>query len=199
MTCPTPGCGRVATGALCGACYARWARGIPAESRESVCAIPDCPGTHWASGFCRAHHTRLQRGADLSVPLHPRKVRGATYRPRTGREPMRPVLREAETLWAIVGNAESGQGRTGGVVEASSWASENRQAEQLGTPQMWQQVADEALERAWDDLMSGRFETRLKARHTVLRPAKPKSVQSPLMGVLRPAGRSEVPAVRRAG
>jgi hypothetical protein len=180
VTCATAACRKATTVPLCGPCFARWARGLPADSPESVCAIPDCPGKHWALGYCRAHHARLTRGSDLSVPLHPKKVRGATYHPRTGCEPMRLVKRseQAETLSVIW--------ESGGTVQTSAWAYEDRQAEQLGDPEMWQAVADAALDRAWLDLTSGAYEQRLAGRLAALRPAKPKTVQSPLVASVRP-------------
>ena len=197
VTCGTPSCRNVATGPLCGSCYARWARGLPPDSRQSVCAIPDCPHSHHSRGLCLTHYKRLLKGSDLSERIHTEKRRGASYRPREAREPMRPVLRpeESETLWSLVGNPSEGVGRTGGVRVAASWEWENRQAEQLGTPEMWQRLADEALERAWADLLDPSRDG-YRARLAALRPAKPRVVQSPLLVPIRTGSKSGVMRIR---
>jgi len=194
MICVVPDCSRPARDLACGPHWALACRDLPLDSKRSVCAIPGCPYPHWALGYCRAHHSRLIRGGDLYAPMRHR---------RTGREPMRPVLRpdEQEALWEVLGQpmkagkGERGQGRTGGVVSVKRWASEDRQAEQLGTPEMWQQIADEALERAWADLLDPSRDG-YRARLAALRPAKPRVVQSPLLVPIRTGSKSGVMRIR---
>ena len=53
--------------------------------------------------------------------------------------------------------------RQGSVWQSWKWDYANGQAEQLGTPEVWQAVADEALERAWRDLSTGAYAERLSA------------------------------------
>ena len=156
--------------------------------RRTTCVVKGC-GRHQRRppvrlGLCQTHYKRYLKGTDLTDRIHVEKARGAAYVPRdASREPMRPVLRpeEAETLWDLVGNPSEGVACTGGIRRVAMWDHEDRQAEQLGDPEMWQAVADEALERAWLDLMSGDFERRLAGRLAALRLPKPKTIQSPLL------------------
>lgn len=160
--------------------------------RRETCVVKGCSNDRriLSLGLCQTHYKRYLKGSDLSERIHTEKRRGVAYVPRTARgELMRPVLRpgESETLWSLVGNVSEGVERTGGIHMAATWAYENRQAEKLGTPEMWQEVSDQALERAWADLASGAYEQRLTARLAALPGTSPKAVQSPLVAVAREA------------
>lgn len=157
--------------------------------RRVVCAVKGCGRTRKRGMrlcLCPTHHRRYLTGKDLTARIRVEHTqRGEKRRERTG-ERMRPVVRpgEAEARYSAMGGGY--EEHHGAITTASIERRENRQAEQLGTPEMWQQVADEALERAWQDLISGAFESRLKARLASLCPSTPKTVQSPLVSVVKP-------------
>jgi hypothetical protein len=164
---------------------------IAESPRRVACVVKGCPNPHRivSLGLCQTHYKRYLKGTDISERIHIEKARGAAYVPRMARrEPMRPTLRpeEAETLWSLVGSPDGDVARSGGIARVAAWAYEDRQAEQLGTPEIWQEVADQALERVWQDLMDGSFERRLKARLAAIPSPKPRTVQSPIMGVVQP-------------
>jgi hypothetical protein len=155
---------------------------LTALPRRAICAIKGCGRPRHLVGLCLCStcYHRYRKGSDLTARVRTELARrGPRRRVRSG-ETMRLVARpdQAEALNVIW--------ESGGTVQADKWAYENRQAEQLGDPEMWQAVADEALERAWYDLMSGNYEARLACRLAALRLPKPKIIQSPLVASVRP-------------
>lgn len=159
---------------------------LTALPRRAICAVKGCGRPLHLVGLClcSTHEARYRKGSDLTARIRtdlvtrgPRKREAS--RERSG-ETMRLVPRpeQAEALSVIW--------ESGGTIQADKWAYENRQAEQLGDPEMWQAVADEALDRAWYDLTSGAYEQRLAGRLAALRPPKPKAIQSPLVPSVRP-------------
>jgi hypothetical protein len=155
---------------------------LTALPRRATCAVKGCGRPRHVSNLCLCStcYKRYRRGADLTDRIHTEKARGAAYIPRSGREPT-PVAERCEQAWGDI--LERHPHRIRRLVRLGSY--EDRQAEQLGDPEMWQAVADEALERAWYDLTSGAYEARLAGRLAALRPPKPKTIQSPLVASVR--------------
>lgn len=146
--------------------------------RRTACAIKGCPHRRTTKGLCSTHDKRRRRGTDLAERIHTEKARHAAYVAPSGREPLPAVERAEQSDTDIL---ERQPDRARRLLKLWSW--EDRQAMQLGTPDMWQKVADEALERAWADLATGAYEKRLAPRLAGLPPAKlrPPPVQSTLM------------------
>lgn len=154
---------------------------LTALPRRAICAVKGCGRPLKVVGLClcSTHYARWKRGADIGARIQVEKAqRGAKKRERTGQRMRLAAHSDSpetrEVVWV------------GQTVSLRAGAYEDRQAEQLGDPEMWQAVADEALERAWSDLMSGKYAERLAGQLAALRPPKPKTIQSPLMASVRP-------------
>jgi hypothetical protein len=154
---------------------------LTALPRRAICAVKGCGRPRHLVGLCLCStcYARYRKGADLTARVRTELAQRGPRRRERSRETMRLVARpeQSEALSIIW--------ESGGTVQASKWVYEDRQAEQLGDPGMWQAVADEALERAWYDLTSGAYEQRLVGRLAALRPPKPKVIQSPLVASVR--------------
>lgn len=159
---------------------------LTALPRRAVCAIKGCGRPlHLVNlCLCSTHEVRYRKGNDLTARIRADLVTRGPRKPEVRRE------RSGETM-RLVPRSEQAEAlnviwESGGTVQAAAWKFEDKQAEQLGDPEMWQAVADAALERAWYDLTSGAYEARLAGRLAALRPRKPKTIQSPLVASVRP-------------
>jgi hypothetical protein len=146
--------------------------------RRAVCAIKGCGRPLHLVGLClcSTHEARYRKGADLTARIRTDLVTRGPRKPDARRE------RSGEAMHLV---SRPEQWECDHTVQAAAWKFEDRQAEQLGDPEMWQAVADAALERAWYDLTSGAYEQRLAGRLAALRPRKPKTIQSPLVASVK--------------
>lgn len=155
--------------------------------RRTTCVVKGCARRLHVVGLClcTTHYRRYMTGGDITARVQVEKARrGSTKVHQSGQAlKVAPRAEEVEALGMILG--EGGAGQTGSITTPWDLARQDRHAQQLGTPEMWQAVADAALERAWDDLLSGAYDRRLKARLARLPRTKPRAVQSPLVGVAR--------------
>lgn len=151
--------------------------------RRAICAVKGCGRSLHLVGLClcSTHEARYRKGNDLTVHIRTDLVTRGPRKPEARRERSREMMH-------LVSRPE--QWECDHRIQVAAWKFEDKQAEQLGDPAMWQAVADKALERAWYDLTSGAYEQRLAGRLAALRPRKPKTIQSPLVASVR-GGRAE--------
>lgn len=170
-----------------GGCYFAKAD-LPGLPRRTVCVVRNCGRPRHAVRvcLCQTHYRRWrdELGRGLSEGVNANLVRRGSGRvvrsdrDKAHREPMRSVSRDDPELVEMM--CRSGHVTTDG----RPWNGSDRHADQLGTPEMWQEVADAALERAWADLLDGSYEKRLQGRLAARRPARPTVIQSPILAVV---------------
>lgn len=164
-----------------GGCYFAKAD-LAALPRRTVCAINHCGRARYgALPFCRLHHRRVLKGTDPGERIRAEKSRSV---PPSGATPERVErYEEREARYAALW---SGDEQIGSVRWGATWRHEDIVMQRLGTPEVWQEVADAALERAWADLLDGSYERRLRSRLAAQRPSRPApvAIQSPILAVV---------------
>lgn len=156
-----------------GGCYFAKAD-LVSVPRRTTCVVKRCGRPRYgAQPLCRLHHRRVLKGADPGERIHAEKNRSIQRSDSTPERVEREEEREARyaALW-------SGDDQVGSVRWGPTWRHEDVVMQRLGTPEMWQEVADAALERAWADLLGGSYERRLRSRLAARRPSQPAVIQN---------------------